>query len=769
MSSRWWLAWGAVLAAAGCGAEEPADPPSATRGAAAADPVRAHVPLVPTPVSPAPRAEPQLAASFDAAADSRDWVVDAAAVRRIRHQDGGRALRVRCGDGAARLVIPGPFDPGSFDRVTVAAWFLELASSVQVRCFRDNVVVAESGPVWAEDLFQLLRVDVDLPQLALETEPIELVELVLTSGRPVDLSAVELWDVPLADFLLPGSGEGLLHVAGEARRGVVLRAGEARAVRVPELAGARLAFSTCVPAALWHARELELRASWVGAGGETRESSIPLDREAEADCWVEQELPLEGGGERTVHLELRAAGGEEAVCALAETRAVRPAAAPPTVLLVTSDTHRADGLGRVAGGLGVATPNLDALADRGTLFADCWSTTNITLPSHATILTGVHPRDTGHVTNTGSLVDAARTLAEAFREAGFRTFAAVSVFHLGEESGLDQGFDRMLFPPNGVWDAEQTAGVLRSWLPTAEGVPLFVWLHFFDAHTPYEPPGDWDRRYYGKGGDPFDPSLPDPALCERCLPPEYRGLRDLEFGRAQYRAEIDYLDHVLGDLLAEPRLADAVVAFTADHGEVLQGEDSLFNHGILVPDTLRVPLILAGPGVPAGERRDEVVTHLDLGRTLLDLGGAADVPFPGRALVADEPPRGGPVFALSADGKAAAVASGGWFLVLYLREHAGPFEGRAERHAVELYRLDGDAEHRVDRAAEEPARARRMRAALVAWLGEASDENLASHAAPPLANAARLAALGYATDPSWNPEESWFDPECECERCAAWR
>ncbi len=765
----------------GCGGEEPAGV-SAVTAPPVGDPV--HAPLVPTPVAALPRETAERVAEYDFSGGAEGVTIDAARVRKVRGHGGKRIARIRSDDAPVRIALHGPFESASFNRLRLSGWFLSAASTIQVLCMRGGEVVLRSEPVVVQDLFEKVWLEVDLPGLDLQPEPLDSIDVLVTSGRPVDLAVVELWSVPLADFLSPVAGESVLHVAGEFRRAVVARTGESLAVRVPGASAGHLLWSVGIPAALRRAPGLRLRVSTPAGAGEPQSAEFEIDSDpASAEAWQEFELAFgeDSRGERSIHFEFLADDEVAAVCALAEMRAVRRQQRPRTVLLVTSDTHRADGIGRAAHALEVETPTLDALADRGTLFTSCWSTTNITQPSHATILTGIHPRDTGHVTNTGSLLEEARTLAETFRDAGFRTFSSVSVFHLGAHSGLGQGFDRMSAPPVGVWDAEQTIGALQSWLPSARGEPLFVWLHLFDAHTPYGPPDPYDRKYYASAKDPFDANLPASGLCERCLPGEYRELRDLDYARAQYRAEIDYLDHALGGLLAAPRLSNALVAFTSDHGEVLRGDVSLFNHGVLVPDTLRVPLILAGPGVPAGARRADAVTHLDLGRTLLDLAGLAETSFPGRALLsAGEAPEsspgessakatGGPVFALSADGKAAAISAGGWYLVLYLRAHEGPFEGEVERHAVELYRLGDEAEHLVDVAAQEPEQVRRLRAALVEWLGQAVPARLASHVPPPEALAARLAELGYASDPDWAPEDAWIDPECECERCEASR
>src|SRR5690606_14477718 len=122
--------------------------------------------------------------------------------------------------------------------------------------------------------------------------------------------------------------------------------------------------------------------------------------------------------------------------------------------------------------------------------------------------------------------------------------------------------------------------------------PLFVWLHLFDAHSPYRPPEAFAARYYPAGRDPFDPSLPPPDLPDGVLGWDLEGLRDPAWPAAAYKGEVSYLDMQLGRLLHHPRAGAGIVAVTADHGESLGHHGIYYAHSMLYTDSLHVPLVL---------------------------------------------------------------------------------------------------------------------------------------------------------------------------------
>lgn len=281
-------------------------------------------------------------------------------------------------------------------------------------------------------------------------------------------------------------------------------------------------------------------------------------------------------------------------------------AAPPApnVVLVTLDTTRADHVG-CYGAKDAATPAIDGVARQGVRFAQALSPVPLTLPAHATLMTGRLPRQHGVRDNAlFKLKDAERTLAEQFKAAGYRTIAAVGAAVLDRSTGIAQGFDAfddaVRVGPREWFDWEERAAmhVVDTALALTKDVkgPLFLWVHLYDPHFPYVPPEPYRARFAGRA----------------------------------YDGEIAYADAQLARLFAElKRRGQAerlLVAIAGDHGESL-GEHDERNHGVLLYQaTQHVPLVLCGPGVPAGRIVDAPVGLEDLGPTLLDLAGVAALP-----------------------------------------------------------------------------------------------------------------------------------------------
>ena len=414
----------------------------------------------------------------------------------------------------------------------------------------------------------------------------------------------------------------------------------------------------------------------------------------------------------------RTVGLAAAVAALAAALwLARAGQVRPNVLLVTIDTLRADRLGCYGG---APTPTLDALAARGVRFATAIAHAPLTGPSHASLLTGLTPlrhgvRDNGR----SSLVATAPTLAEAFRGAGWRTVAFVSGFPLDHRFGFDRGFesydDRL---PRGSdrrraafveRTAERTTAAALRWLGTAApSAPWFLWVHYFDPHAPYEPPPEHAAHFPGR---PYDGEV---AFVDAQLGRLLQALEDGSAGR------------------------ETLVLVTSDHGESL-GEHGEETHGVFVYDaTLRVPLVLAGPGVPKGRVSQTVARGIDVAPTLLALAGAPPLRgAEGRSLV--------PAFSgKELDDAPAYVES----LFVALNLGWAPLHGwRTARLKLidapqpELYALDQDPREQTNLAAARAGDAEALRAALKTELARAP--SLASGSTDPGA-VERLAALGYA-------------------------
>lgn len=663
--------------------------------------------------------------------------------------EGGRLVLTSGRDsGPLELTVRRPIPPGPWSAVEVHG-SLAGEGRLSVALLEGGVEVVRSVPRPLSGDGSALISRLELLGFAPTDASLDAARLTLSGGnRVLGFEALEF--VPAFDLSsLPDARTGPEPtLIGRAWRPAVglLPGQELRAAVRPE-PGTTLTFAFGLPAGLvrqGEARspedELEVRLMAGGEVVDQRRFALrfgPLETRAWVD--VDWALGRFAGRALTVVLSLRPGDSSRlSACAVTPLQFSRPARDAPTVLLITSDTHRADHLGAAPDGVDVLTPVLDGLAARGVLFSDCLSTTNVTGPSHQALLTGLHPRDLGPVLNGVPLPDVVPTLAEAFAREGYATLAVVSARHLGHRgSGLARGFDLIDRPAGSQREAGPSVGLLLERLGRWEGRPVFAWLHLFDAHTPYDPPDALRHAYYPPDRDPFasDHGHPGPIA-----PSGMEGLRDMSFARSQYAAEVTGLDAALGPLLDQPRVRRGVTAVVADHGEGLGEHRVHFGHAELYPETVQVPCLLAWPDAPAGSRVDVGVTSLDLGRTLLDLAGLEGVPFPGTDLRAAD--GRAPRFALSNGRHSASVREGRWYLVLHLDDHHGALVSRGYvRHEVELFDLSSDPDADRDVAGEQPDQARRLRALLVDWLGRAAP--LGGLVAPDEEMQALLSELGY--------------------------
>ncbi len=277
----------------------------------------------------------------------------------------------------------------------------------------------------------------------------------------------------------------------------------------------------------------------------------------------------------------------------------------PDVVLITIDTLRPDALGWVAGTN--ETPAIDALAGEGFTFPLAVSPVPLTLPSHVSILTGLVPRRHGVRDNGQILARSVPTLAERLSAAGYRTGAFISGYPLRRMFGLDRGFDSyrddLATRPDGRWQdrpAADTTALALEWLRGVKKKdatqPFFLWVHYYDPHTPYEPPARFAR--------------PGP--------------------RGAYDGEVAAVDHAIGFLrrgLAEafatrPRL----LVLVGDHGESL-GEHGEATHGFFIYDsTTAVPLLFHGEGLVSRGTSAAAARLVDVAPTILDRLGLAPLP-----------------------------------------------------------------------------------------------------------------------------------------------
>ena len=274
---------------------------------------------------------------------------------------------------------------------------------------------------------------------------------------------------------------------------------------------------------------------------------------------------------------------------------------PLNIVVVTIDTLRADRL-HCYGNSSIETPALDRLAQKGAQFQNAVAQAPLTPPSHASIFTGTNP-NVHQVRNTGGFVlkSSSLTLAKILKQYGWNTAAFVGASVLKKTFGFSQGFDiyddQMPKSPNSRDNreySERRASVVvdhaLTWLNSQSGKPFLLWVHLYDPHEPYDPPEPFFEKYR----------------------------------RNLYDGEVAYTDQQLGRLLdavaKKSPSEKTLVVVLGDHGESL-GEHGEFNHGVFLYDsTLRIPLLMAGPGVP-GVKVTQQARTIDVLPTILDLMG----------------------------------------------------------------------------------------------------------------------------------------------------
>ncbi len=402
-----------------------------------------------------------------------------------------------------------------------------------------------------------------------------------------------------------------------------------------------------------------------------------------------------------------------------------------SLVLVTLDTTRADRIGAF-GGTAVPTPNLDRLAREGTIALHATSQVPLTLPAHASILTGRYPASHGvHHNGVYRLRGDEETIAEHLKAEGFDTAGFVASYVLNRGFGTEQGFDvyddvevnRYAMGRDQVFEAQRTADEVNArvfpWLDAHRGQRVFLWVHYYDPHDPYEPPEKPGRTLEGNG----------------------------------YDREISYVDACVGDLIEKLRetglLDRALLVIAGDHGEGL-GEHGEKTHGLfLYEGTLRVPLLLRAPGmIPAGRTIANPVELVDLAPTVADYLG-----LPGFARAQGKTLR--PRIEGNDDGRGAQAHAEtmmprlefGWAELRMLS--TGRFKYiRAPRPELYDLRVDPAEEHNL--ASADVERMADMAGELDVWAAgttEASAEAASRNTLDP-DEEARLRSLGYLSGPA---------------------
>lgn len=273
---------------------------------------------------------------------------------------------------------------------------------------------------------------------------------------------------------------------------------------------------------------------------------------------------------------------------------------PFNLLVITLDTTRADGIG-IYGNRDASTPNIDRLAENGIMFRNCYTAVPLTLPSHCSLFTGRYPMAHG-VRNNGIyyLPQAETTLAEVLKANGFHTFAFIASFTLLSKFGLDQGFEsydetfrqeQTIINYHDEIPADEITKKFTAWLEKNHEKKFFTWLHFFDAHAPYQLHSEVDGKFS-------------------------------QSERLRYEGELSYVDMHVGKIIqlldAKKILERTIIVIAGDHGEAF-GEHKEFGHGIFCyEESLKVPLILYNPVLfPQGRKIDSRVNLVDVMPSIL--------------------------------------------------------------------------------------------------------------------------------------------------------
>ncbi len=335
---------------------------------------------------------------------------------------------------------------------------------------------------------------------------------------------------------------------------------------------------------------------------------------------------------------LRATTGLAATAAIAAFStdcglAAGPLAAPPApsdacnVVLICIDTLRADRLS--CNGYGRrTTPEIDALAARGLRFARAYGTAPWTLPSTSSLLCGLQPEVHRATSFLSTLSPDARLLAEALADDGFETAAIVGNYFVTPLFGFARGFSTFngdCMADRAAINSDKVSDRAIAWLEQPHPRPFLLYLHYFDPHYNY-----WEHDGFKFGGEDTDRVFSGEDIYE--LRDHLRELDGEDRARLDslYDSEVAFTDHHVGRVLRaldERKLAEKTfVVVTADHGEALGEHDWIGHTRQLYDESVRVPLVIAGPGLAPAVIDGDPVQLDDLFSPLLQLARGEGAP-----------------------------------------------------------------------------------------------------------------------------------------------
>ncbi|MDH4219094.1 MAG: sulfatase-like hydrolase/transferase [Candidatus Aminicenantes bacterium] len=422
----------------------------------------------------------------------------------------------------------------------------------------------------------------------------------------------------------------------------------------------------------------------------------------------------------------------------------------PNIMLITLDTTRADRLS-CYGYSGVKTPHLDALANKGIVFEQCTASSPLTLPSHASMMTGMYPTYHGvRVNGNTALSDEQTTIAEVLSGQGYQCGAFIGAFVLDGRWGLKQGFqhyddqfDLRKYKHIDLGAVQrpgnQVMNVALDWLDEQKGNPFFAWIHLYDPHAPYEPPEPYYSEY------------------------SHQGLSGL------YDGEIAFMDEQIGrcvSWLEKNGLSKkTIIVLIGDHGEGL-GSHGEGTHGYFIYEyAVHVPLLIIAPFPKLqGKRAASQVRAVDVYPTILELAKIeSSAKTQGRSLLPEmfRPEKKEDDYAYGES--MAPNIQFGWSPLYFLRTTRYKY---IDAPRPELYDLTKDADEQTNLFQQYPKIAREMKDELDRLMAETSKDAPVPQAANlDKETVKRLAALGYIGAPvsakksSSGGSESLADPK----------
>jgi arylsulfatase A-like enzyme len=377
----------------------------------------------------------------------------------------------------------------------------------------------------------------------------------------------------------------------------------------------------------------------------------------------------------------------------------------PNILFITVDTCRVDHLS-CYGYPRQTTPTLDRIAREGIRFTGAYSQSEITLPSHSTMLTGLYPRTHGAIENGTVLAAEITRLPELLKAQGYRTVGVPSAYLLGPPLGIEQGFTDFYQCRSVRRPGDEATDTALEWLVKQRQEPFFLWVHYFDAHAPYLPTGPYNVLYSASGSyAPYH--LPASAVqmpvnwrgwYKEDWPPPYNDIAEII---TQYDGGIRFVDIQVGRLLSwleENGLTDnTMVILTGDHGEGFGEHGVTFEHFGTHEEMLHVPLIISyPPRLPMERVVTDLVGHVDLAPTILDLLGLA-IPkdMQGTSLLPLIEQRSWPghegIFSQQRGGRALSIRTTGWRLIMQLATDTTWPLYQQQPGQAELYDVQADS------------------------------------------------------------------------------